>query len=507
MKYFIYARKSTDVEDKQVLSIEAQLAELHLLAKNEKLEVVNEFVEKRTAKMPGRLVFNEMIKRIQNGEAEGIICWKLDRLARNPVDGGQISWMIQQNIIQHIRIHDKSYYPSDNVLLMSVEFGMANQFIRDLSTNVKRGLRAKVKCGEFPSSAPVGYLNDTRRKTIVVDRKKSKIICEAFELYSQGNSRLEDITKFLYQRNVRSIYGNQLHKDCVKRILSNPFYYGHFRYGGEIHEGRHKPIIEKKLFDKAQKVMMERGHPMKARIDPKSLCGLLRCGTCAMMITAEDKVKKCKNGNVHNYVYYHCTKKSKTIKCAEPCVREEVLAGQLSEILLSYAMPSPWVKEFNLCMEEDKKNVNRESSMIISNLQNKVCNLSEKIERLLDVYLAQDIDRETYLKERSKLFSERMTIQEKIQSLETDATVWLEPMREWVKTVSTLDEVAKRNDLPSRKLTLQKIFGSNLTLHDKKAQENASFPYATLRVALQNFSHSDPSFVRAPNAERNPNFF
>ena len=89
--------------------------------------------------------------------------------------------------------------------------------------------------------------------------------------------------------------------------------------------------------------------------------------------------------------------------------------------------------------------------MIISDLQNKVYNLSEKIERLLDVYLAQDIDRETYLKERSKLFYERKTMQEKIQKLETDATVWLEPMREWVESVSTLDEIAKRNDLPSRK--------------------------------------------------------
>ena len=406
--------------------------------------------------------------------------------------------MIQQNIIQHIRIHDKSYYPSDNVLMMSVEFGMANQFIRDLSENTKRGLRAKVKRGEFPSTAPVGYLNDVRMKTIVVDRKKSKIICEAFELYSQGNSRFEDITKFLYDRNVRSIYGNHIHKDCVKRILSNPFYYGHFRYSGEIYEGKHKPIVEKKLFDKVQKVMIERGHPMKSRIEPKPFCGLLRCGTCAMMITGEDKVKKvCKNGNIHRYVYYHCTKKSKIIKCAEPCVREEVLAEQLSEILSNYAMPSPWVKEFNLCMEEDKKTANRESSMIISDLQNKVCNLSEKIERLLDVYLAQDIDRETYLKERSKFFSERKTIQEKIQKLETDATVWLEPMREWVETVSTLDEIVKRNDLPQRKLTLQKIFGSNLILHDKKAEENPSFPYATLRVALQNFSHSDPSFVRA----------
>ena len=253
MRYFLYTRKSTDVEDKQVLSIEAQLSELRALAKDEKLEIVAEFVEKRSAKMPGRPVFNEMLKRIHKGEAQGIVCWKLDRLSRNPVDGGQISWLLQENIIQHIRTHDRSHYPSDNVLMMSVEFGMANQFIRDLSSNVKRGLRAKVKRGEFPATAPVGYLNDVRAKTIVVDRKKSKVIRAAFDLYAKGNSRLEDISVFLEANGIKSHLNNKTHKDRVKFILSNPFYVGLFKYGGEMHEGRHTPIIEKRLFDKVQK--------------------------------------------------------------------------------------------------------------------------------------------------------------------------------------------------------------------------------------------------------------
>ncbi len=498
MKYFLYVRKSTDVEDKQVMSIEAQLSELRSLAKSESLEIVDEFVEKRTAKMPGRPVFNEMVKHIQKGEAQGIVCWKLDRLARNPVDGGQVSWMLQQGIVQHIRIHDKSYYPTDNVLMMSVEFGMANQFIRDLSTNVKRGLRAKVKRGEFPSTAPVGYLNDTRMRTIVVDRKKSKIICSAFELYSKNNSCYEDISKFLYDRNVRSLNGNPLHKDCVKNILSNPFYYGHFRYGGEIHEGKHTPIIEKRLFDTVQKIIIERGHQIRAVIEPKAFCGLLRCGTCGMMITAEDKIKKrCQNGNVHKYVYYHCTKKSKTIKCAEPCIRAEVLTLELSQILSAYAMPSPWAKEFELCMKKDEQVANLESKVIIEGLRRGVFSISEKIQRLLDVYLAQDIDRDTYLKERSKLFSEKKTLEEKISRLERDATAWLEPMRKWVEVASTLDEIAKRNDLHDKKSSLQKIFGSNLILHDKKIQENPSFPFSALRAVRQKFSPNDTSFIRA----------
>src|SRR3989344_2346705 len=146
---YLYARKSIDVEDKQVLSIEAQLSELRALAKCEGLEITEEFIEKRSAKQPGRPIFSDMMSRIQKGEAQGIVCWKIDRLARNPVDGGQIQWLLQNSTIAHIQTHDRAYYPTDNVLMMSMEFGMANQFIRDLSVNTARGLRAKARRGDF----------------------------------------------------------------------------------------------------------------------------------------------------------------------------------------------------------------------------------------------------------------------------------------------------------------------------------------------------------------------
>src|SRR3989338_3997666 len=274
--YFLYARKSTDVEDKQVLYIEGQLDELRSLAKSEGLEVVAEFVEKRTAKMPGRPVFNEMLNRIQQGEAQGIICWKLDRLARNPVDGGQISWLLQQGTIQRIQTHDRSHLSNDNVLMMSVEFGMANQFIRDLSANTSRGLHHKARLGYFPGTAPVGYLNDVRSKTIVVDRKKSKFIKSAFELYAEGNSRLEDISKFLFENDVKSLGSLPIHKDRIRFILTNPFYYGYFRYAGEMYEGKHTPLIDKNLFDKVQTVILKREHPQRTDKEPKALCGCPR---------------------------------------------------------------------------------------------------------------------------------------------------------------------------------------------------------------------------------------
>lgn len=243
--YFLYARKSTDVEDKQVRSIEDQLAVLRALAKEQGLHIVQEFTEKRSAKVPGRPVFNEMMARIEKGEAQGIICWKLDRLARNMADGGKIIEWLLQSIIEHVRTFERGYCPTDNVLLMCIEFGIANQYSLDLSANTKRALHEMVKRGAYPTIAPVGYLNDPRAKTVIVDRTKAKAIKAAFALYVSGDARLQDIAEFLYKQGVRTRPGKMISRTRVTHILSNPFYYGHFRYAGELYEGKHQPIIAK----------------------------------------------------------------------------------------------------------------------------------------------------------------------------------------------------------------------------------------------------------------------
>ncbi|PIR73736.1 MAG: hypothetical protein COU40_00845 [Candidatus Moranbacteria bacterium CG10_big_fil_rev_8_21_14_0_10_35_21] len=103
-KFFLYARKSTDVEDKQALSIEAQITELRAFAKNEKLEIVEELIEKQSAKIPGRPIFNAMLDRIVRGEANGIISWHPDRLARNSVDGGRIIYLLDAGSLTALKV-------------------------------------------------------------------------------------------------------------------------------------------------------------------------------------------------------------------------------------------------------------------------------------------------------------------------------------------------------------------------------------------------------------------
>ena len=213
--------------------------------------------------------------------------------------------------------------------MLNMAFDQSKYYVDSLSENTKRGLRQKVHMGIFPSQAPVGYINDSRTKTIVVEKKKAKILRQAFEKYAKGNQRLEDISHFLAKSGIVTRSGKQISKTRIAFVLSNPFYVGLFKYGGEIHEGKHEPIIAKKLFDEVQEVLKKRGQPeRKAKNEPQPFCGLISCASCGMIITAENKTKRQKNGNVHHYVYYRCTKKSKTIKCKEVSLRSEEINGR-----------------------------------------------------------------------------------------------------------------------------------------------------------------------------------
>ncbi|KKW37388.1 MAG: Recombinase [Candidatus Adlerbacteria bacterium GW2011_GWB1_54_7] len=499
-KYFLYARKSTDVDDKQILSIEAQLSELRALAKREGLEIATEFTEKRTAKVPGRPIFNDMMNRIQNGEAQGIICWKLDRLARNPVDDGLVSWLLQQKVMERIATPERSYYSADNVLTMSVEFGMANQYVRDLAVNTARGLRQKARNGHYPSVAPLGYLNDPRTKTIAVDRKKSKIVRAAFELYAQNGSRLEDVSRFLFENGIATKATKRwensglrpLKKDQAKLILTNSFYYGHFRYAGEIYEGKHTPIIAKELFDRVQKVLALRGRAQKPTKQPQALCGLLKCGECGCSITCEEKFKYQKNGNVHRYVYYRCTKKRGA--CSDAYIREETLDAQLSKLLSRFHLPRHWAEELERMATKDAADASQTTAASVQAMRAKIADLNGKIARITDLFVEQDIERGDYLERKRALMSDKKSVQERILLLEANAAVWLEPMRKWLKDASLLDEAAQSKDLPSKKLSLQKIFGSNLTLHARHAREARGVPanhWFSVAAATENQSKTD----------------
>jgi len=468
-KFFLYARKSTDVEDKQVLSIEAQLQELRDYAKRENLNIAQEYIEKQSAKIPGRPIFNEMMKCIEKGDADSILSWHPDRLARNSIDGGKIIYLLDTGKLASLKF--PTFWcdsTSQGKFMLNMAFGQSKYYVDSLSENTKRGLRQKVRNGDYPTLAPVGYINDSRTKTVVVDRKKAKVIRQAFEFYVKGGNRLEDVSNFLAKHNLFSKTGKKIHKSRATSILSNPFYTGLFRYGGELHEGKYEPIISKKLFDQAQEMLKLRGKPDRKPLnDPQPFCGLISCASCGMMITGEYKVKKQKNGNVHEYTYYRCTKKRKDFQCKESAVREKELDRQLSSEIQKVSLPKDWAEELLKMAEKDFNNSAPSLTACVKESETKLFVISQKLERLLTGYLDQVIDQPDYCLQKSKLLLQKKSLQEEMTSLSHKQNDWLEPFQNWLEVAQNIDKIASDSDLFAKKVCAKEIFGSHLFLGEK----------------------------------------
>ena len=504
-KFFLYARKSTDVEDKQVLSIEAQITELRTFARNEKLDIIEELIEKQSAKIPGRPIFNAMLERIERGEANGIISWHPDRLARNSVDGGKIIYLLDCGNILALKFPQFWFEPTpQGKFMLNIAFGQSKYYVDSLSENVKRGMRQKVRRGEYPGLAPFGYFNDPRTKNVAVDKKRAEILRKTFEFYAQGNSRLEDVSNFLAQQGIKTKNEKNWKRDKVSFTLSNPFYIGFFRYNKELYEGKHESIISKKIFDTVQNILKQKGRPHhKTKNEPQAFCGMLKCGTCGMGITGEYRVKRQKNGNTHNYIYYHCTKKNKTIKCDEPCIRQENLDEQTSILLQKFSLSADWATQLTAMLERDKNSDAKSSVGFIQENKNTIENIKTKLQRLLDSYLEQDIEREVYLEKKAKFMSEKKSLEEKILTAEHKRNGWLEPMRKWIKEAENLPKIARENNLFGKKVVAKEIFGSNLRLAGgklvwgeyKNGDNSPQKQWASLRVANENFTENPRSCV------------
>jgi DNA invertase Pin-like site-specific DNA recombinase len=195
-KFFIYARKSTDDADRQIRSIDDQLAELRDLAKKEGITVVDTLVEKQSAKVPGRPVFTELVARIEAGEASGILAWHPDRLARNSLDGGRIIYLVDTGKIKELKFPTFWFEPTpQGKFMLSIMFGQSKYYVDSLSENIRRGQRQKLKNGIWPMFSPIGYLNDRTRKKIVIDPVRGPLVRNAFELYATGLYTFDQITE------------------------------------------------------------------------------------------------------------------------------------------------------------------------------------------------------------------------------------------------------------------------------------------------------------------------
>lgn len=387
IRYCLYARKSTESDEKQALSIDSQTKEMLTLAQRDNLNVTEIKRESHSAKDTGqRPIFNEMMRDIREGKFNGILTWHPDRLARNAGDLGTLVDLMDQKCIHEIRTYGQKFTnnPSEKFLLMIL--GSQAKLENDnKSINVKRGLKTKCEMGLWPSVAPTGYLNSKnvdQKGHIFIDPERAPVIKEIFTKVAYEGLSGKKI--YLWLRGIKFVTknGKPLTLSNVYMILYNHFYHGTFEYpktSGRWYQGKHVPIITKDLFDSAQR-QLHLQHRVKNKNKEFAFTRIISCGLCGSGVTAQDKYKNLKDGTVAKYIYYGCTR-SKDINCKGGYMEERVLLAQLLELMDS--------------IDLDKSGMRRKLEAEIERHKKFHSNIMGKQE---EEYSAKDVDIRNYAK-------------------------------------------------------------------------------------------------------------
>lgn len=497
LRLAMYCRKSTtDSEDRQIQSIPDQKRELGYEVERKSLNIVEYFDESKSAKKPGRVGFNEMIEKLERGELDGIICWKLNRLSRNPIDGGKIQWLLQRGIIKTIITPGKEYLPTDNVLMMAVELGMANQFIIDLSKDVTRGMRTKVEKGWRPGRAPLGYLNDKAtdkgKKILHVDHARFSLVRKMWNMLLTGNySVMRVLWTATEEWGLRTRENKKLGLSSLYRIFVNPFYYGEFLYKDGLHPGKHTPMITREEYDQAQTILGSKGRPR-----PKSkrlpFNGIIKCGECDGTVVAEEKFKLNKSKNERKrYLYHHCSHNKRNKECHQPSLTHEELNRQIKTYFEQITIPEVFLHWAVEILQKNNEVEEYDRTIILKNQQENFNGCIKRIDNLIKIYVSTEnikrelLSDEEFKQQKNILMAEKARIENEIRKIETRVDDWMELTEKTFEFATYAKHWFDEGDFEKKTQILQTL-GQNFCLTDKKLTIELKKPFLVLKTGLEN---------------------
>lgn len=254
MKGALYCRKSTDAEDRQVLSLDSQAEEMTKREGTDPaLPIAVTYAESRSAKRPGRRpVFEEMLRRIESGEIQVIICWHPDRLARNMVDGGRIIDLFDTGKLVEIRTSSGRFTNSpQDKLNLTILFTFSKYTVDKLAEDVARGLRKRVSLGWAPGRPPLGYISnkDTTPRETLPDPERFELVQRTWRLLLTGTYSVSQIHRIardhwgLRTPKMKRSGGGPISLSGLYAMFSRMFYAGVFEYNGVVQPGKHQPMI------------------------------------------------------------------------------------------------------------------------------------------------------------------------------------------------------------------------------------------------------------------------
>lgn len=354
IKYVLYARKSTESDEKQALSIDSQVKEMLQIAERESLNIIDIRRESHSAKDSGqRPVYQEILEDLRSGRYTGILTWAPDRLSRNAGDLGSLVDLMDQKKLLEIRTYGQHFHNSPNEkFLLMILCSQAKLENDNKSINVKRGLKTRCEMGLWPCPAPTGYLKEKRldRKCqSFIDPDRGHIVKEMFEKVAYEKWSGRKIYHWLkFDLNFKSAGSNKnLTLSNIYLILQNPFYYGYFEYpkkSGLWYKGTYEPLITKELFDEVQKEIKQNSFSERKENKEFAFTKIITCGYCGSAITADEKIKRLASGETNKHIYYMCCK-SKDRNCKNPFINENDLIKQFEKLFYKIDLNEILIKE------------------------------------------------------------------------------------------------------------------------------------------------------------------
>ena len=500
IRYALYCRKSSDREDRQVQSIEDQERELKPLAKENGLQLVKNFGESKSAKRPGRPYFNEMMELIEAGKIDGIICWKLNRLARNPIDGGKIQWLLQTGVIKRIVTPYKEYLPTDNVLLMAVELGIANQFSKDLAEDVARGMKSKAEKGWRPCKTPIGYMNDPTglkgEKKVFADPVRFPIVRKMWDMLLTGSYSVRQIIIKaneewgLRTRPTIKAPSGKLSYSSGYKIFTNEYYYGMFTYKGELKPGKHEPMISLEEFDLAQRILGRAGKP-RPKYKRLPFNGLIVCGQCGGMISCDEKIKFVKaKGRQQAYMYHRCNRNKKDVSCSQKSITFDELRKQVVKYLDEITIPEEFLYWAADALHQNNKIEEQNRTVILANHRRLYDECLKSIDNLVSLYVSpQNAKREylsddEYVAQKNRLITEKARIEADMRRVESSVNEWMDLTEKTFKFATYAKGWFDKGDYEVKTRVLRAI-GSKFVFYDGKLDVTLEKPFLELKKHLE----------------------
>lgn len=494
MKYIVYARKSSESDEKQIQSIPDQLNALK--PQIEPREIISTFAEAKSAKKPGRRAFNDMIAAIEHGEAKGIIAWDPSRLSRNATDSGALIQLMDDGLLEEIVTPVQVFKNNPNDKMWFTFLCAQAKYENDnKSVSIKRALQQKVERGEPVNAPRPGYRTIPGKKKGEKNHEPDPIFFPLFKSllkkYLTGRCSIMELTRQAKQLGIQNYKGKSIAKTSMFRLLQDPYFAGFQNYKGKLYPLNVLPMVSFAEWEIIQDIIHGRARSLKQRHEFPFGGNLIRCGECGYHIIGDVHTKKYVNGQEQTFIYYRCSKKGQ-VKCSQPYIKSEDLEKQVLEVLSKIDIPEDFVHLALECINEQNTGLATEREAERKSLQAVYDNANRKLENLLELYISPTnsdhsmLSEEDYIEVRGRAIKERDLALGRLKEHDTHSDDSMEMTAKLFNFTAGIRDRFKNGSLEDKKNILIAI-GSNLSILDKKLLIQVRKPFELPRAAFEEY--------------------